>query len=152
MNPDVLVAAEELRHVRSGGGHTWEAADSRAGKDESQNALVLVEGQRLKSLFDRGADHERSDLSAAVVEVGRIAFVEGNDQQAAVLERRTGDQRRDIGLQPCVSLGKTAGVGVVHYVRRDERILRQRVIGEVGRELCKGSYILRLECIIVTVG
>ena len=87
------MAGEELCHIRSRRRHTWEGVDSRAAKDESQNALMLVEGPGLESLLSRGTDDQSGDLSTAVADVGLIPFIEGDDQQALTLKRWAGHQR-----------------------------------------------------------
>lgn len=85
------MAGEELCHIRSGGGHAWEGVDPGAAKDESQNALMLVEGLGLESFLGRGTDDQRGDLSTAVADVGLIPFIEGDDQQTLTLERDAGN-------------------------------------------------------------
>src|SRR5450631_2494993 len=119
-----LVARKELRHVRRHRGQARERIDSRASEAEPQHALMLVKRLGLEVLLGIRTDNESGDLPAAMVQVGLISFIEGDNQQAARLKRWAGDQRRDIGLQPGIRLGETAIVGVVHEVGHDERILR----------------------------
>ena len=118
------VARKKLRHIRRRRGQARERIDSRASEDEAQHALMLVKRLRLEVLLGIRTDNESGDLPAAMVQVGLISFIEGDNQQAARLKRGARDQRRDIGLQPGIGLGESAIVGVVHEVGRDERILR----------------------------
>ena len=87
-------------------------------------ALMLVQRLGLEVLLSIRTDNESGDLSAAMVRVGLIPFIKCDDQQAACLKCGTGDQWRDVRLQPDIGLGETAIVGVVHEVGHDERILR----------------------------
>src|SRR6266496_3792549 len=107
-----LVSGEELRHIGGHAGQARESVDTRAGQNEAKDALVLVEGLRLISLFCGRADDESGHLSAAVREVGLIALIEGDDQQAATLELGAGDQWCNIALQPGVRLSEATIVGV----------------------------------------
>src|SRR5580700_10171640 len=112
---------------------------------------MLVERLGLESFLGRGTDDQSGDLSTAVADVSFIPFIESDDQQALTLKRGAGNQRRDVGLQPCISLCEAAIVSVVQKVGRDKRILRQRVAGDIGRELRKGHYIGRLGAIALNV-
>src|SRR5580704_17481350 len=104
---------------------------------------MLIEGLGLESFLGRGTDDQSGNLSTAVADVGLIPLIEGDDQQALTLKRGAGHQRRDVGLQPRISLREAAIVGLVRKVWRDKRILRQRLVGEIGRELRKRHYIGR---------
>lgn len=110
----------------------------------SQSTLMLIESLGLKSLLGGRSDDESGDLSAAVGDVGCVSLIKGEDEHAAALERRAGDEGRDVGLQPGIRFGESAVVGVVHNIGRDEGILRQRVAGEVSGKLRKRHYICSL--------
>ena len=83
--------------------------------------------------------------------VAPAVLIEGDDQQALTLKRGAGHQRRDVGLQPRISLREAAIVGVVQKVGRDKRILRERVVSEISLELRKRHYIGRLSAVALHV-
>ena len=87
----VSVAAEELDHIRCHSRGAGKRSDAGRGKSEPQRALMLIDILRLKGSFGFCTDNYSCDLPSAVGEVGDTSFVEGNDQQAAALESRTGD-------------------------------------------------------------
>src|ERR1700692_1730698 len=99
---------------------------------------MLVERLRLEAFLRTRTDDDRRHVSTAMLQIGEVPFIEGDDQQAAALERGIRDQWRNISLQPGVSLRQRAVVSIIQSVRRNERILRQRIVPEIGGELRKG--------------
>ena len=118
------MAGKELRHIGSHSRQPGKGVDSRGGKDESQNALMLVESCGLESALALGTDDEGGDLPPDMIEVAGISFIECDDQEATTLKCGIGDQRRDVGLQPGIRLRKAPIMRIIHEVGGDERILR----------------------------
>src|SRR5438477_8030187 len=112
---------------------------------------MLVKGLGLEALLGCGTDDDCGNLSSAVVYIGLGCLIESDDQQTTTLKRGTRDQRLDIGLQPGIRLGKRAVVAVVHRIWSDERKLRQRIIGQIGRELREWNYVRRLDTVVLHI-
>src|SRR5215471_21776290 len=73
---------------------------------------MLVEVLRLKRRLHAHTHQNRGYLPAAIRNVSDIAFVPGDDENA-VGEGRTFDQRIDIGLEPVVGRSELGRVGTV---------------------------------------
>jgi hypothetical protein len=70
-------------------------------ENQPQSALVLIQsGLRLITLLCLQADNESSNVTSAIGRIIGVRLIEDNDQQTILLKCGTGDQRRDVLLQP----------------------------------------------------
>src|SRR5512146_3559467 len=143
--------SEELGHVGRSRRGPGEAGEAQPLGHQPQRVLMLVQRSRREPALRLGADRGPDDAAAAV-RVVAVGFVEDDDEQPVGLKRRTRQQRGDVGLQPGVGDLETAVVGVVAQVRHHERVVRQRIAGQVGRELRERHEPLELRRVVHHIG
>ncbi len=109
---------------------------------------MLVQGGGLVAAPRLPAHRHPRDPSSAMGLVTPRCFIEGEDQEAAPLEIGTRDQRGHVGPKPLVRRVEAAAVRVVAQVRHDERVVRQRLVGEVAGELRERHQPLALQRVV----
>ena len=120
--------------------------------ESAAGALVLIHRGRLISLLCLRADDEGSDVTSAIGRIVCLRLIENNNQQTILLKCRTGNQRGDVLLQPCVGELKRPVVSIVQKIRRQKGKTRKLVIGQVGIELRQRHQIVHLGAAVHHIG
>ena len=105
---------------------------------------MLVERRRLVTFLDPRTDYQHWNLASSVCRVTVERFVEDDYQQAVLLERGAVNQRRDVRLQPAVSLIQSSIVAVVEHIRSNVGELRKLVVIEIAGKFGERNQVLQL--------
>ncbi len=151
-NNYVAILLQELCHVLRGCGCSRVVVRTQQMEHKVECVLVLVESRRLEFLLRERTDYDRHGVTAAMREVGEFRFIENNNKQPVGLEYRTGDQGRDVLIQPAIRLGKSSIMGIVKIIGDDEGEVRQLSTVQVGSELRERHDIALLRRASLDVG